>query len=352
MNSKNLISLLLVTLLFYSQTFAQKLVLSTRGSQRASITQRIGTTDVTIVYHSPLVKGRKVFGKMVPYDFSVDGKEYPWRAGSNENTTIKFTHEVTIEGKTLPAGTYGLHLLVSKKHWTFIFSKDYKEWGSFKYKKSNDALRVKVKTQKAAHQEWLGYNFVDRQATSAGVELWWAKTKARFNIRVNVSKNIIGDVNSKEKKDWKDYLRLAQHTYKLNPANANKALEYADKSIAMKAHFANKILKAKILRENGKSNEAQMLKKEALAMAKGFSLYFYGMKLFGQDKKKEAFEVFSYDLKHNASHWASQLGMAEYYIKTGDKEKALKYLKKASEIVPDGGKGYAIYRYLSEKVSK
>ena len=113
-----------------------------RASQQALVSQRIGITDITVNYHRPLANGRQVWGKLVPYG-------QVWRAGANENTTITFSDPVTIEGQSLDKGTYGLHMIPGESEWTIIFSKDFKDWGSFTYKQDDDALRVKVKSQPA-----------------------------------------------------------------------------------------------------------------------------------------------------------------------------------------------------------
>jgi len=97
-----------------------------RVSQRGTVSQRVGLTDITIAYHRPAVGGREIWGKTVPY-----GKV--WRAGANENTTITFSDDVSIEGKPLAAGTYGLHTIPDKDQWTIIFSKNSTSWGSFSY---------------------------------------------------------------------------------------------------------------------------------------------------------------------------------------------------------------------------
>src|SRR5262249_3783013 len=112
---------------------AQSFVLDLpRPSQRAQITQRVGITDITITYHRPLVNDRKVWDALVPY-----GKV--WRAGANENTTITFSDPVTIEGKALDAGTYGLHMIPTADQWTIIFSKNSTSWGAFTYDQAEDA---------------------------------------------------------------------------------------------------------------------------------------------------------------------------------------------------------------------
>src|ERR1700747_3587338 len=113
-----------------------------RASQRATVTQRIGLTDVTITYHRPTVGGREIWGKTVPYG-------QVWRAGANDNTTIAFNDDVSIEGNPLVAGTYGLHMIPDKEQWTIIFSKNSTSWGSFSYDQKEDALRVTVKPHPA-----------------------------------------------------------------------------------------------------------------------------------------------------------------------------------------------------------
>src|ERR1700726_2129295 len=123
-----------------------------RISQRAQVTQRVGLTDVTIVYHAPLAGGRELFGKVVPYG-------QVWRAGANENTTISFTDDVSVEGHPLAAGTYGLHMIPSADQWTIIFSKNSTSWGSFSYDQKEDALRVTTKSQPVEFEEALQYSF-------------------------------------------------------------------------------------------------------------------------------------------------------------------------------------------------
>src|SRR6202045_1192028 len=107
-------------------------------SQLAVNKQRIALTDITITYHRPLVNGRKIWGGLVPY-----GKV--WRAGANENTTIEFSDPVSVEGKPLAKGVYGLHMIPNPDSWAVIFSKTNTAWGSYSYKQDEDALRVDVK---------------------------------------------------------------------------------------------------------------------------------------------------------------------------------------------------------------
>src|SRR6267142_3468464 len=149
-----------------------------RPSQHAVLTQRIGITDVTVNYHRPVVNKRKVWGGLVPYG-------QVWRAGANENTTIEFTDPVTIEGKPLPKGTYGLHMIPGESEWTVIFSKNSTSWGSFTYDQAEDALRVMVKPQTAEFHEALTYDFDDVSPDASVVTLRWEKVAVPFKVGVN-----------------------------------------------------------------------------------------------------------------------------------------------------------------------
>src|SRR5271154_1772906 len=148
-------------------------------SQRAEVSQTIGITNVTISYHRPLAKDREVWGGLVPY-----GKV--WRAGANQNPTIPFSDPVTIEGKPLDKGTYGLHMIPNADEWTIIFSKNSTSWGSFTYDPAEDALRVTVKPKPADMHNALTYDFDQLQPDSAVVVLEWEKVAAPFKVSVDV----------------------------------------------------------------------------------------------------------------------------------------------------------------------
>jgi hypothetical protein len=161
-----------------------------RTSLQASVMQRLGVNaDITIQYGRPGVKGRKIWGDLVPYgmapgDKYSEGKPYPWRAGANENTTIELSKDVLIEGKKLAAGKYGVHMIPSQKEWTIIFSKNNSGWGSYSYDQKDDALRVTVTPVKAPHMEWLMYGFDALAGTSATAFLHWESVKVPFKIEV------------------------------------------------------------------------------------------------------------------------------------------------------------------------
>lgn len=171
---------ILAILLFSSQSFAQNgKKEEVRLSPKAEIRQQVGLTDVQILYGRPGVKGRTIWGKLVPYDAV-------WRAGANEATKITFSTDVTIEGKKLKKGSYSFFTIPGKKEWTLIFNKVADQWGAFEYNESQDALRIKVKTEKGSWQEWLLYTITKVSDSSAVIRLEWEKLKIPFKVEVKL----------------------------------------------------------------------------------------------------------------------------------------------------------------------
>ena len=172
---------------YVSDTHAQRGI---PKSLKATTTQRLGMeTDLTFNYSRPGVKGRQIWGDLVPYglapgnDYS-DNKPFPWRAGANENTTFEFNSDLLIEGNKLPAGKYGIHMIPSENEWTIIFSKNNSSWGSYKYTEDEDALRIKVTPVEAGHQEWLYFGFEDLAGKSATAFLHWEILKVPFKVEL------------------------------------------------------------------------------------------------------------------------------------------------------------------------
>ena len=159
-----------------------------RLSLKAGVFQRIGiNTDINISYSRPGVKGRKIWGGLVPYGLAPGNKEskgkpFPWRGGANECTTIDFSKDVKVDGHKLPAGKYSMQFIPSTKQWIVIFNKNTKLWGSFMYNEKDDALRIKVTPVEVPFQEWLSYGFDKLAGTSCRAYLRWEKLKVPFNI--------------------------------------------------------------------------------------------------------------------------------------------------------------------------
>src|SRR5262252_3659476 len=277
----------------WGHAFAQQPTLAIkpiRPSQKASVMQTIGVTDITITYSRPPVKGRTIFADapasmearakgeatldnqnerkpgepIVPYN-------HVWRAGANEATMFQVTDDVLINGQPLKAGTYSMHTIPGKDEWTIIFNSDPGQWGSFTYDDKKDVLRVKTKPQAASdNQEWLMYSFDPVTENSATVNLRWEKVRVPFTVEVK-------DV----KAAWRTHadalmaanpanqtlpLQVAQ-TY-FRDKNWDEALKFVDQSIKIKETFSNLSWKANILWNAGKKEEAAAVADAAIAKGK------------------------------------------------------------------------------------
>ena len=150
-----------------------------RASLKATTMQRLGTDlDITIVYSRPGVKGRVIWGGLVPYN-------KVWRAGADEATKITFANDVKINGKTLKAGSYSFFTIPTKNKWTLIFNYVADQWGAFEYNESEDALRIEVTPEAGNMQEWLAYTIIKTSDNSAVVKLEWEKLKVPFIIDIS-----------------------------------------------------------------------------------------------------------------------------------------------------------------------
>src|ERR1700744_4237672 len=224
-------SFLLATLILGSPSLshAQLTTAPGGGNKKASVTERIGITDITLHYDRPGVKGRdgKIWGQLIPVGYVDQGfgtsKAAPWRAGANENTTIEFTNNVMIEGQPLAAGKYGFFIAYDPNECTLIFSKNSSSWGSFFYKPEEDVLRVKVKPVAADKSvEWLKYEFTDQTPSSAVIALEWEKTVIPFKVDVDVDGAQIAwfrkELRSEKGFNWESWAQAAQYcaTNKVN----------------------------------------------------------------------------------------------------------------------------------------
>jgi tetratricopeptide (TPR) repeat protein len=302
-----------------------------RDSQHAKIIQRVGITDITINYDRPLVKGRKVWGGLVPYG-------QVWRAGANENTTIEFSDPVTVEGKPLAKGIYGLHMLPTESEWTIIFSKASTAWGSFTYNQSEDALRINVKPAAAEMKEALAYEVDDVTPTSAVIALHWEKLAVPFKVQVStneiVAQNLHAQLRGLAQYTWDGWDDAA--TYLLtNKYNLEEALKYEDRSIGVEERYDNLMNKSRILDAMNKKDDATAARNKALGMASVVQLHSYGRQLQQEGKQEQAFEVFRTNIRKNPNHWTAHNEAARIACAKGDFDGAVKEMKLASAAAPD-----------------
>lgn len=307
-----------------------------RLSQRGIVTQRIGLTDVTINYHRPLVGGREIFGKTVPY-----GKA--WRAGANENTTITFSDDVSVEGKPLPAGTYGLHTIPDKDQWTIIFSKNSTSWGSFSYDEKEDALRVNVKPQTGESFEALTYTFDDVKPDSAAATLRWEKIAVPFHISTDVKGSVLKSIHNQLRNTggftWAGYDEAANWCLD-NNYNLEEALKWEETSIQNEDRFENWETKSRVLDAMGRKEDATKALAKALDKATALQLYVYARGIQRQGNAKRAFELYPQVPKKDANHWISHLALARVASNSGDFTNATKEMTMAISGAPDPTKPF------------
>lgn len=332
---------LALTALFIATSFAatrgnaQSAVLDLpRDSQHARVMQRVGITDITINYHRPLVKGRKVWGVLVPYG-------QVWRAGANENTTIEFTDPVSIEGKPLAKGIYGLHMLPTENEWTIIFSKTASAWGSFTYNQSEDALRVTVKPQAAEMREALGYDFDDVTPGSAVITMRWEKLAVPFKVAVDtheiVAQNLHSQLRGLAQYTWDGWDDAANY-FLANKYNLEEALKYEDRSIGVEERYDNLMTKSRILDALNRKDDATVARNKALGMATIPQLHTYGRQLQLAGKQDQAFEVYRSNIKKDPNHWLVRTEAARLAVAKGDYDRAVKEMKLALAAAPDPAK--------------
>lgn len=330
---KLFIAVVLSTLFVNLPLLAQAQMQVPQLSPKAAVSQTIGITDVTISYHRPSVNNRKVWGGLVPHG-------QVWRAGANENSTISFSDPVKIEGKDLPAGTYGLHTIPGEETWTIIFSKNSTSWGSFTYDEHEDALRVTVKPQPAEMQEMLRYDFESVTNSSAVVALRWEKLMVPVKIDVDTKEIVIARAKEVHLRGlaqftWQGFYQAAAYCVQAN-THLDEALTWIDKSIALNENANNLYLKGGLLEKLGKSTEADAVRKRMTSIAKTeVEVNLLGYLYLNGGKKKEAIEIFKKNVKSFPDSWNVYDSLGEGYAANGDNKLAIESYSKALNLVKD-----------------
>ena len=318
------------------------------GNKKASVSERIGVTDVTINYDRPGVKGRegKIWNALVQPGFTDLGfgtsTAAPWRAGANENTTITFSTDVTVEGKPLAAGTYGFFIAMGDGEATVIFSNTSTSWGSFFYDPKEDALRATVKTASLNESvEWLKYEFMNETNNSAVIALMWEKLKIPFKVEVDYPKTQLAlyrnELRSNKGFKADAWVQAAQFAAENN--DLAEAEQWSDYSIngrfVGEKNFKTLTTKAMILQQENKTTEADSLIKEALPLGSMMDLHNYGKQLITEKKPKEALDVFKLNAQKHPGDFVTDMGLARGYSANGDFKNALKYAKLAQPLAPN-----------------
>ena len=317
-------------------------------SPAASVSQTVGISQVTVVYHRPVVNGRKVWGGLVPFGFNDLGfgtsKAAPWRAGANENTLITLQNDAEVAGRPLKAGTYGLSMAVAADgEVTVIFSKDTGSWGSFFYEETHDALRAQVRWEDAPYHEMLTYDFTDVTKDSAVLALTWEKKRIpiplRFDTKAIVLASIKAELKSARGFRYQTWLQAARYLLDndLDPHLALSCAEFAlsDSNYGEK-NFDTLSTKADALEKLGRAPEASALMDEAMKYATVTQIHQYGRQQLLEHKVDRAVTIFKLNAQLHPDVWPVNYGLARGYSAQGDYKAALDALLRAQTQVPAG----------------
>jgi tetratricopeptide (TPR) repeat protein len=313
--------------------------------------RKVGVTEIQINYSAPGVKGRegKIYGtNVVPYGYMVMGfgsnVASPWRAGADECTIMSFSTDVTINGKKLPAGKYAFFIEVHEDSSVLIFYKNYKEWGSYFYRKELDVLHVPTVQQKnlPGLQERLVYNFSNQTDHTVDISLDWERWSFPIHVEVDLKSTVLENIREQMSGaigfDPASLEAAAQWCVD-NDINYEEALNWINSStnpsLGGRNTFNALSTKAKILKKMGKDKEAADMMNTAMENATVMELHSYGRQLLNEKKLPEALAVFQKNYDRNKGAWPTNGGLMRAYSAMGDYKKALGYAKAALAQAPD-----------------
>ncbi|WP_420386349.1 DUF2911 domain-containing protein [Roseivirga sp.] len=327
-----------------------------RPSPQASITQRIGITDVSVVYHRPSMRGRTVWGQVVPYGYnspSSDGSpSAPWRMGANDPTTIEFTHDLKVAGKEIKAGKYALFGAIFENGVAdIIFSRNFNGWGSIHYAEEDVILKVNAEVNSLEHPvEQLTYAFDSVTNNTSILSVTWSDKQISIPLEVNTEELTYQSlldhelsfdaINFGTKSNWHQNAAL----YLLNNRiHLDKALYWSNIAVNEQnggiRNFPNLTTNVLLLALNNQQEEAQSLLPEALKLAPNLNM----MMFFG--RQANTFDLREIEKKNyltaldmfpeNANTWWVHFQLSQVYLADGEKDEFLKYIDMAIQDAPE-----------------
>lgn len=318
-----------------------------RPSPAATLSQRIGLTDISISYSRPqVIRGNtdrtgQIWGNQVPWGLADNAfgnqEPMPWRAGANENTVMTFSTDVNIEGKKLPAGSYGVHMIPYEDgKVTVIFNSNTSAWGSFFYESAKDVLRVDTKLQDAPLTNVLTFEFTSFGPNRGVLALLWDTKQVPLTISIDqevILQSFRNELTGAQGFGWQGPLSAA--TYCLNNNfNHEEAIKWADQAISVNKNGQTLGLKAALLFQIGKNAEAVKVTEEAKEIATTAELNALGYQLVGANQFEKAEEFFKLNIKKNPKDANCYDSMGECYVAMGKKEDAIKMFKKSLSLNP------------------
>jgi hypothetical protein len=250
------LSLLILSVLTFSILLTAQDFRTPRPSPDATVSQYVGVTKITVDYSSPAVKGRKIWGELVPFG-------QVWRTGANEATTITFTDAVSINGTELAAGTYGIHSVPNANEWEIIFSKDTPVDGSSTFDPKKEILRIKTKPEVHHFMERMTFLFTDATENSVNVSILWEKLKVGFKVDVKTQ-----DITLQKARDaFKWNQLMAGATYCLeNNINLDEGFKWIQASSLINENYWNTRILAQYYDKMNKKSEAIAAMEKAIEL--------------------------------------------------------------------------------------
>jgi hypothetical protein len=238
-----------------------------RPSPSAKVSQVIGLTEVTVDYSSPAVKGRPIWGALVPYD-------QMWRTGANQATKITFSRDVLFGDKPVAAGTYSLFTIPSKGAWTVILNKNADQSGTARdYKAELDLVRFQVHPKPAPHRERLAFLFSDFTDDKGTLDLEWDKLRVPMSIKVSTEKQALANIANAIDGTWRTYANAARYMAETKK-DYDTALTYIDQSLGLKEDWFNLWIKATVVAGKGKVKDAIAVGEKAYQLGKKADFFF------------------------------------------------------------------------------
>jgi hypothetical protein len=257
-----------------------------RTSPAATLTQDVGISSIKLTFNRPAVKGRVVWGDVVPFG-------QVWRTGANAATTLTFSDACKVAGKDVPAGTYAFFAIPGPGRWTLILSRKAQQWGAFSYDAKDDQLRFDVTPESMPYEEWLDYRIRLTGEDSARVELSWETLRVGFPISFDTKaiywKHLQYKLALAPATDWVPWYQAADYCQK-NLIHADLASAWIDKSLRAGTSFWNQETKARILRWQGNAPEATLWLQKAIQTARILPPDKQPPKEWFADKERELIE--------------------------------------------------------------
>jgi len=306
--------------------------------------QRIGLTDVEVDYARPAVNGRKIWGDVVPFGFTlptVDGKDQaPWKTGANMNTTLSFTHDVRIESQPVKAGKYGFFVAVHPDGTaTVVLSRTYQAYGQYFYRQEDDVLRATVTTRATAPTEWLTFAFDDVGARHAVLSLKWETKEIPVRIDVDVidivRASLVEQLKQPATFTWHGRVQAVRYLLD-NNVHLDLALQWINEALegspggellTGERNFTTLTTKYHVLNALNREAEAAPFLDEALAKPVGVTparAVSFATNLLKKNRQQDAQRVFVWAARQWPDSWEAQHGLARWHSSQGNYKEALK----------------------------